>query len=266
MNAATILVLTGSAMFLVGAAIAVPRVFTEPDREQKFRMLETSLVWWRVGQPLYATGALVASGGIGFLAASAASGSGRGWLIVSCLLMLVGALCWSWSVYQRGRRIHEFALGDLPGWPFASYVCLTLAGLGLLGVGLLVANFPAWTGWATLAGALGFLNRVRPFWGHPTVCVLPAASGRQPGLGVNHSRGGATPPFFHVEDERTRATVWNPASMSWAATLRPMPRRWCHQCHRLVRGFCRCLLCELDTPAVPGSPWAATQGRWRCRG
>jgi hypothetical protein len=156
-NAATSSVLAGSAVFLVGASIAVPRVFTEPDHERKLRMLETSLVWWRLGQPLYAAGALVASGGIGFLAASATAGPGRAWLTVSCLLMMVGALCWSWSVYQRGRHVQEFALGDLPGWPFASYVYLTLAGLGSLGVGLLVANYPAWTGWVTLAGALGFL-------------------------------------------------------------------------------------------------------------
>jgi hypothetical protein len=156
-NAATSSVLAGSAVFLVGASIAVPRVFTEPDHERKLRMLETSLVWWRLGQPLYAAGALVASGGIGLLAASAAAEPGRAWLTVSCLLMMVGALCWSWSVYQRGRHVQEFALGDLPGWPFASYVCLTLAGLGSLGVGLLLANYPAWTGWVTLAGALGFL-------------------------------------------------------------------------------------------------------------
>ena len=102
-NAATSSVLAGSAVFLVGASIAVPRVFTEPDHERKLRVLETGLVWWRLGQPLYAAGALVASGGIGFLAASAAAGPGRAWLTVSCLLIMVGALCWSWSIYQRGQ-------------------------------------------------------------------------------------------------------------------------------------------------------------------
>ncbi len=115
-NAATSSVLAGSALFLVGASIAVPRVFTEPDHERKLRMLETGLVRWRLGQPLYAAGTLVASVGIGFLAASAAAGPGRAWMTVSCLFMMVGALCWSWSIYQRGRRVQEFALGQLlPG-------------------------------------------------------------------------------------------------------------------------------------------------------
>jgi hypothetical protein len=44
-NAATSSVLAGSALFLVGASIAVPRVLTEPDHERKLRMLETGLVW-----------------------------------------------------------------------------------------------------------------------------------------------------------------------------------------------------------------------------
>lgn len=157
MNAATTLVWIGSALFLAGAAIAVPRVFTEPNRERKLRMLETGLMRWRVGQPLYAAGAVVASAGIGFLPTSAVSGLGRASLTMSCVLLSIGAVCWSWSVYQRFRSVREFVLGELPGWPFAWYVRLTLVGLGCLGFGLLVADFPAWTGWATLVGAAGIL-------------------------------------------------------------------------------------------------------------
>jgi hypothetical protein len=34
------------------------------------------------------------------------------------------------------------AFGTLPGWPFATYLLLTIGGLALLGVGLLAARFP----------------------------------------------------------------------------------------------------------------------------
>ena len=37
------------------------------------------------------------------------------------------------------------------------YVWLTLAGLFLLGVGLLVGDWPAWTGWLTLGTNVVFL-------------------------------------------------------------------------------------------------------------
>jgi len=60
-------------------------------------------------------------------------------------------------VYLRFRHVREFALGGLPGWPFAAYVWLTLAGLSALGIGLLLAGFPRWTGWVTLSACLGFL-------------------------------------------------------------------------------------------------------------
>ena len=56
------------------------------------------------------------------LAVGVEESAGRVWLALSCLLLLTGALCWSWSVYLRFGHVREFALGELPGWPFASYV------------------------------------------------------------------------------------------------------------------------------------------------
>lgn len=152
---ATVLVLVGSAIFLVGAAIGVPRVFTEPDPAVRLRMLEERRTVWRAAQPPYAVGTVVAAVGVGPLAA--ADGPGRGWFGVSCALLLAGALCWSWSVSLRFRYVREFALGELPGWSFVAYVWLTLAGLAALGVGLLVADVPSWTGWLTLGATLAYL-------------------------------------------------------------------------------------------------------------
>lgn len=154
---AVTLVAVGSGIFGVGAAVGVPRVFTEPDPEKKLRMLEDRLAQWRVAQPLYAAGPLVVGVGVGFLAASVDVRSDRAWLALSSLFLLVGALCWSWSVFLRFRHVREFALGGLPGWPFATYVWMTLAGLAALGTGLLIAGFPGWAGWVTLSACLAFL-------------------------------------------------------------------------------------------------------------
>ena len=148
-SAAGVAMIAGSALFFIGAGVAVPRVFTEPDREERLRMLEERLLLWRLGQPLYALGALVAAVGVGLLAADTKSGS-RAWLAVSCGLLVTGALSWSWSVYLRAVRPREFALGGLPGWPFGAYVWLTFAGLLLLGVGLLLGDYSEWLGWFTL--------------------------------------------------------------------------------------------------------------------
>jgi hypothetical protein len=151
-SAAGLLMIAGSVMFLVGAGVAVPQVFTEPDREERERMLEERLFLWRLGQPLYAVGALVAAVGVGVLAADGEAGN-RAWLLVSCGLLVLGALAWSWSVYLRAARPRDFASGSLPGWPFASYVGLTIAGLFLLGVGI----WPGWLAWLTLTATALFL-------------------------------------------------------------------------------------------------------------
>jgi hypothetical protein len=81
----------------------------------------------------------------------------RAWLGASSGLLVVGALFWSWSVYGRARRPREFAWGELPGWPFAVYVWLTLAGLLLLGAGLLLGDGPGWAGWLTVGAGVLFL-------------------------------------------------------------------------------------------------------------
>jgi hypothetical protein len=138
--------ITGSALFFVGAAIAVPRVWTEPEPEEKVRMLDEGLFWWRLGQPLFALGAVVAALGVGLLAA-ADEATSEAWFVVSCALLVIGALAWSWSTYRRALRPREFALGQLPGWPWAIYVWLTFAGLFVLGAGILAGSWAAWLGW-----------------------------------------------------------------------------------------------------------------------
>ncbi len=146
---AGVVIITGSVVFLAGAAIAVPRVFTVPDSEARLRLLEEHRMLWRLGQPGYALGALLAAVGVGGLAADAVAPVSST-LLASCSLLVVGALAWSWAVYLRALRPGDFAGGRLPGWPFAAYVALTIAGLLLLGIGLLAGDWPGWTGWFTL--------------------------------------------------------------------------------------------------------------------
>jgi hypothetical protein len=81
-----LLLVVGSLIFLAGAALGVPRVFTERDREKRLQMLTERLTAWRAAQPLYALGPLVAATGVGVVAAgtrtppSAQSCRSRAWL------------------------------------------------------------------------------------------------------------------------------------------------------------------------------------------
>lgn len=152
-----LLLVAGSVVFLVGAAVGVPKVFTEPDPQARLRLLTEHLGMWRAAQPLYGLGPVVAAAGVGWLAAAAPTRGSRATLAAACLALAVGALAWAWSLYLRGTRVAEFAFGRLPGWPFATYVLLTIGGLGLLGAGLLTGRFPAWLGWLTLGADLVFL-------------------------------------------------------------------------------------------------------------
>lgn len=120
-------------------------------------MLEERLGTWRAAQPLYVLGPVVDAAGLGCLAAGTPAGGTRAAFLVASLALLVGSLTWARSVYLRATRVSEFAFGTLPGWPFTTYVLLTIGGLGLLGAGLLANGFPAWLGWLTVAAAVLYL-------------------------------------------------------------------------------------------------------------
>jgi hypothetical protein len=151
-----ILLIVGSVVFLVGAAVGVPRVFTQRDPQVRLRMLTERLRAWQVAQPLYGTGPVIAAAGVALLAAASDEGS-RTALAASCAALAIGALAWGWSLYLRGTRVSEFAFGTLPGWPFATYVLLTIAGIALLAVGLLIGDFRTWLGWLALGTDIVFL-------------------------------------------------------------------------------------------------------------
>jgi hypothetical protein len=153
----SLLLVIGSLVFLAGAALGVPRVFTESDREKRLQMLTERLTAWRAAQPLYALGPLVTAVGVGVIAAGTSDATVRTLLSVAAAALWIGAMAWSWSVYLRGTRVADFAFGRLPGWPFALYVLLTIGGLLLLGAGFLIDSVPAWIGWVTVAANIVFL-------------------------------------------------------------------------------------------------------------
>jgi hypothetical protein len=95
-QAAGLLLVAGPVTFLAGAALGVPRVFTEPDPDARLRLLSALPGRWRAAQPLYGLGALLSAAGAGALAAGAAFL----FQAVACLALTAGALAWScrsWS-------------------------------------------------------------------------------------------------------------------------------------------------------------------------
>jgi hypothetical protein len=154
---AAVLTAGGSAVFLLGAAIGVPTVFTQRDPDARLLLLQDNLTRWRIAQPLYGLGPLLVAVGIGVLATTASGNAARATVTVAFVALAAGALAWAWSVYQRATRVAEFAHGTLPGWAFATYVLLTIGGVALLAVGLLADDRAPGIAWVSIGADLTFL-------------------------------------------------------------------------------------------------------------
>jgi hypothetical protein len=151
------LLIAGSVIFLLGAQLGVPKVFTEPEPQSRLRMLEENLGRWRAAQPLYGLGPIITAVGAALLAADAPAGGGtRAMFWLAAAALLAGSLAWARSVYLRAIRVADFAFARLPGWPFAIYVLLTIGGLAALGIGLLTSGIAAWLVALTLAADVLF--------------------------------------------------------------------------------------------------------------
>lgn len=149
--------IVGSVVFLVGAAIGVPKVFMTADRDERLRLLEDHLGWWRAAQFGYGVGPSIASAGAIVVGAGIGGAAGVLWMAAGASLM-VGSLAWAWSCWLRGLDPLGWARGEQSGRPFRAYVWLTLGGLAALGAGVFAADLPGWLGWLVVVADAGYLT------------------------------------------------------------------------------------------------------------
>jgi hypothetical protein len=95
----------------------------------------------------------------------------RALLAAASAALAVGAQAWGWSLYQRATRVSDFAFGALPGWPFATYVLLTIGGIALMAFGLLTGDFRTCVAWVTLGTDVLFLAGYLRFGGIPPLVL-----------------------------------------------------------------------------------------------
>jgi hypothetical protein len=152
-----VVIAIGSILFLAAAFSPISRIFGIGDAERKLEIIMGSRTQWMVAQWLFALGALVTAAGIGLFALRAIGKGASIFLFTSAALIGVGALLWSWQVFQRAVDPARFVAGDIPNWGFVAYSLMTILGLAVLGVGLLRTDMQPWVGWLSIGAAGLFL-------------------------------------------------------------------------------------------------------------
>lgn len=150
-KAANVILLLGSAIFLIGAFSPPSWVFAEPDIAKRIEMTISSQGSWMIAQIFFGLGPIVTSIGL-FLVWLNGGKTADGYAFTAFAASTVGAIFWAWHVYMRAIEPETFFLGQLqPRWLPAVYFILTNLALCLYGVSLLRSGHHRWMGWMNIA-------------------------------------------------------------------------------------------------------------------
>ena len=144
--------MTGSVLFLFAAFMPYSRVFMENEPAARLDIINQRLTQWNIGQVLFALGSLVAALGLGFLLLRYRGSAAGNWARVGTVLLLAGAVLWTWHCMERLISPEGFVNGTLTPYLFTVYSIFTQAGLICFGIFLLWTDLSGWTGWMLIAG------------------------------------------------------------------------------------------------------------------
>ncbi len=145
---------TGSLLFLVAAFLPVSRVYTVPDPEGKLEIIRELKWMWNTSCFLFGIGSLAMVLGWGIFVFSINEMKGMAIPLISLILMGTGALLWSWHVTERFLHPEGFANGTNTPFLFLIYSVFTQAGLALMGWYLLKIPLANWIGWMFILGSV----------------------------------------------------------------------------------------------------------------
>lgn len=152
-----IILLVGSALFIIAAFMPVSRVFVAPSPTAKLGIITSNHTAWTASQVLFGLGASITAIGLGFVAYHLRGTPGAVWAYIGLIAVILGAVFWDGHVYLRAVDPEGFVEGRLIGWLFPAYALLTQVGLLAFGVAYLRAGYSAWLGRVTVGGAIIFI-------------------------------------------------------------------------------------------------------------
>lgn len=147
----------GAVLFVIAAFMPISGVYALRDAGARGAMIASSPRAWTFSQVLFGVGAWVTALGVACSAYSLRTQPQVWWLLIATVFLTIGAIAWSWTLYQRIIDPVAFANGLLPSLPFAFYTVLTIASLACAGVGLLQLGLGSWSAWSLIVGSLQLL-------------------------------------------------------------------------------------------------------------
>jgi len=158
MKISSLIILIGAIIFLIAALLPISRVFGLKTAKERLDFINQSKTAWNLSQVLFASGAIIFAVGVSLSAFLLKERQPGNILLIAATFLIIGALAWCRHVYLRAKNPMAYANGLLPGWHFLIYILLALAAMLIIGIALLMMNFPAWSGWLLIVSAILFFT------------------------------------------------------------------------------------------------------------
>ena len=147
-----LILLVGSILFLIAAFLPYSRVFAEPDPVARLEILHQKRSMWNIGQLLFALGSVITVLGLAIFYFNYRGSVPGNWVLIILLILMIGALLWSWHCIERMISPEGFVNGTLTPRLFLLYSIFTQVGIIFFGVYLLGTNLSGWLGWMLIGG------------------------------------------------------------------------------------------------------------------
>lgn len=153
---AGLVIMVGVVLYIVAMFVS-PRLYQEPDINQRVSIIEANRTRWNVSQLLFGLG--IGLPAVGFLLLTLhLHDIQRQWAIYAgAAAFILGALSGVIFVFRQTSDPVQYWASTQPSALIVGAVVLTLAGLLLYGVVFIQGGFPKWLGYVAVAAAVVLL-------------------------------------------------------------------------------------------------------------
>ena len=149
---AGVLLITGSLIFWLGAALPTWRVYVTTAPDVRAQLITDNRSYWVLSHVCFLAGVVTVAIGLGVFTSTIETSNARSLAIIGLVAITLASAVWAYIVlaFRLTMPVEEYVRTTAGAWTFPAYTLLTLGAFILYGVVLLSTDYAAWVGITTI--------------------------------------------------------------------------------------------------------------------